>query len=62
MLTAAWLAQAGWEGKADLVCIAIGEAVPPVLASEMVPRVKAFWNQYGPTEATVVATGKPQNF
>src|SRR5690606_26489285 len=40
-------------GAADLKALCGGEAFPPDLAGELLPRAAEVWNMYGPTEATV---------
>ncbi len=46
----------GWEGQPTLRAVAGGEALPGALAADLLPRVGALWNGYGPTEATIYAT------
>ena len=43
----------GWEGKKSLVALSGGEALNPSLAQQLLPKVSALWNMYGPTEATI---------
>jgi acyl-coenzyme A synthetase/AMP-(fatty) acid ligase/acyl carrier protein len=43
----------GWEGDAGLTALCGGEALTPTLALDLLPRVKALWNMYGPTETTI---------
>ncbi len=50
------LIESRWSGKNDLTALCGGEALPRDLAKELIPRTKALWNVYGPTEATVWAT------
>lgn len=50
------LIDAGWPGKAQLRALCGGEALPPALADELVGRVAALWNMYGPTETTIWST------
>ncbi|MEP7049205.1 MAG: amino acid adenylation domain-containing protein [Pseudomonadota bacterium] len=50
------LLDAGWAGKADLVALCGGEAMPRDLARDLSARVQALWNMYGPTETTVWST------
>lgn len=54
------LMTSSWAQSADqtLKALCCGEPLPPALADALVPRVKALWNMYGPTEATVYATRK----
>ncbi|MDY7092226.1 MAG: amino acid adenylation domain-containing protein [Acidobacteriota bacterium] len=47
------LVDAGWSGREGLRALCGGEALPPALAAELVPRTAAVWNLYGPTETTV---------
>jgi amino acid adenylation domain-containing protein len=47
---------AGFQGKPDLKALCGGEALPPDLAVELIPRVAHLWNMYGPTETTVWST------
>ena len=50
------LLDSGWPGKADLVALCGGEALPRDLAEHLLPRVKALFNMYGPTETTIWST------
>jgi amino acid adenylation domain-containing protein len=50
------LIDSGWPGRADLKALCGGEALPPALADELVPRVSELWNMYGPTETTIWST------
>ncbi|MBW7931942.1 MAG: amino acid adenylation domain-containing protein, partial [Gammaproteobacteria bacterium] len=47
------LLAAGWEGTPGLRMLCGGEALPPALAAELLPRGAQLWNLYGPTETTV---------
>jgi amino acid adenylation domain-containing protein len=47
------LVQSGWRGKPDLALLSGGEALAPELARELLPRGRALWNLYGPTETTI---------
>jgi amino acid adenylation domain-containing protein len=47
------LVAAGWEGTAGLTMLCGGEALPAQLAAQLLPRGKALWNMYGPTETTI---------
>ena len=47
---------AGWEGNMNLKALCGGEAIPPGLVKELLPKVKSLWNMYGPTETTVWST------
>src|SRR5208283_4077317 len=55
---AAWraLVDAGWRGSPHLRLLCGGEALPPDLARELLPRCAELWNMYGPTETTVWST------
>jgi amino acid adenylation domain-containing protein len=50
------LVDAGWRGSANLRLLCGGEALPPDLARELLPRCAELWNMYGPTETTVWST------
>jgi len=47
------LVESGWEGKSDLRIFCGGEALPSDLARQLLPRCRALWNMYGPTETTI---------
>lgn len=47
------LVSAGWEGDAKLTMLCGGEALTAQLAKDLLPRGKALWNMYGPTETTI---------
>lgn len=47
------LLQAEWPGDKNLRILCGGEAFPGDLAAELLPRCKALWNMYGPTETTI---------
>jgi amino acid adenylation domain-containing protein len=47
------LVQSGWAGDPRLAILCGGEALPPELARELVPRGRVLWNLYGPTETTI---------
>jgi amino acid adenylation domain-containing protein len=47
---------AGFQGKPNLKALCGGEALPPDLATDLVPRVGQLWNMYGPTETTIWST------
>jgi amino acid adenylation domain-containing protein len=63
--TWAGLVHVGWRARAVFTAASGGETLPPDLACELLERVTAVWNFFGPTEATVWATagrverGKP---
>ena len=46
----------GWDGDPNLTAVSGGEALAPDLAAALLPRVRALWNMYGPTEVSVAAT------
>jgi len=50
------LLEAGWEGRPDLLAMTGGEALTPALAGALLPRCRALWNLYGPTETTIWST------
>jgi len=50
------LLESGWQGHEGLKVLCGGEAMPPELAREMIPRCGALWNLYGPTETTIWST------
>ena len=47
------LLAAGWQGNHSLKIICGGEALPPDLAQQLLPRAASLWNIYGPTETTI---------
>jgi len=59
------LLEAGWEGNPHLKILCGGEAWPPQLAEQLLPKCASLWNMYGPTETTIwsavnpVEKGKP---
>jgi amino acid adenylation domain-containing protein len=50
------LLSAGWDGSPRLKALCGGEALPPELATQLLPRCAQLWNMYGPTETTVWST------
>ena len=50
------LLAAGWRGDRELTVLCGGEALPRELADELLPRARAVWNLYGPTETTIWST------
>jgi len=50
------LIEAGWNQKNRLKALCGGEALPPDLAKELLPRCSELWNMFGPTETTVWST------
>lgn len=46
----------GWQGSAQLNILCGGEPLPRDLADQLLPRGKALWNLYGPTETTIWST------
>jgi amino acid adenylation domain-containing protein len=59
------LLESGWEGNPQLKILCGGEAWPPQLAEQLLPKCASLWNMYGPTETTIwsavhaVGKGKP---
>src|SRR6185437_12031995 len=47
------LVDSGWPGRAGLKVLCGGEALPAVLAEELLDRGVELWNMYGPTETTI---------
>ncbi|HEX5760993.1 MAG TPA: amino acid adenylation domain-containing protein, partial [Thermoanaerobaculia bacterium] len=47
------LLEADWPGDRRLVALCGGEALPGDLAAQLIGRVGALWNMYGPTETTI---------
>jgi amino acid adenylation domain-containing protein len=52
------LLQAGWTGDKRIKALVGGEALPPQLIENLLPKVSELWNMYGPTETTVWSTCK----
>jgi amino acid adenylation domain-containing protein len=50
------LLESGWQGCEGLKILCGGEAMPPDLARELIPRCSSLWNMYGPTETTIWST------
>ncbi|HKT52178.1 MAG TPA: amino acid adenylation domain-containing protein [Candidatus Angelobacter sp.] len=48
--------ESGWQGRQELTILCGGEAMPPDLARELIPRCSSLWNMYGPTETTIWST------
>jgi amino acid adenylation domain-containing protein len=48
--------ESGWQGCEKLKILCGGEAMPPDLARELIPRCSSLWNLYGPTETTIWST------
>jgi amino acid adenylation domain-containing protein len=48
--------ESGWRGRQELKILCGGEAMPPDLARELIPRCSSLWNMYGPTETTIWST------
>jgi amino acid adenylation domain-containing protein len=48
--------EAGWQGAAGFRALCGGEALPPDLAEDLLPKVGSLWNMYGPTETTIWST------
>ena len=59
------LVAANWDGAPHLTMLCGGEALTPDLAAALLPRGRALWNMYGPTETTIwsslqrVRSGEP---
>lgn len=55
MTPSAWklVLASGWAGRADLIALTGGEALPAYLASELMAKTGRLWNMYGPTETTI---------
>ena len=47
------LLETGWQGNDRLTMLCGGEALPRALADRLLPKGKALWNLYGPTETTI---------
>jgi amino acid adenylation domain-containing protein len=47
------LIEAGWAGTGGLTALVGGEGLPADLAQQLLERVRALWNMYGPTETTI---------
>jgi amino acid adenylation domain-containing protein len=47
------LLDSGWNGSSKLKILCGGESWSTELSSELLPRCKALWNMYGPTETTI---------
>ena len=50
------LSAEGWQGSSQLKALCGGEALPPELARQLLPKVASLWNMYGPTETTIWST------
>jgi amino acid adenylation domain-containing protein len=50
------LIDAGWSGHPGLKVLCGGEALPALLAEQLLERDVALWNMYGPTETTIWST------
>ncbi len=50
------LLAAGWQGSASLRALCGGEPLPRELAEQLLPKVAALHNLYGPTETTIWST------
>jgi amino acid adenylation domain-containing protein len=53
------LLAAGWAGDPCLTALCGGEALPRALADQLLPRCRALWNLYGPTETTIWSAAQP---
>ena len=47
------LLSAGWSGRKTMTALCGGEALTSDLSSQLLERVRALWNLYGPTETTI---------
>ena len=47
------LIEAGWQGSPKLKVLCGGEALPRLLAEQLLTRCRELWNMYGPTETTI---------
>ena len=47
------LLEVGWPGSDRLTMLCGGEALPRTLADRLLPKGRALWNLYGPTETTI---------
>ena len=50
------LLEAGWKGDRGLKILCGGEAISRKLADQLLQKVGALWNMYGPTETTIWST------
>ncbi|HLX20720.1 MAG TPA: amino acid adenylation domain-containing protein, partial [Gaiellaceae bacterium] len=50
------LVDSGWPGRRGLKVLCGGEALPQILAEQLVERGLELWNMYGPTETTIWST------
>lgn len=50
------LVDSGWPGRPGLKALCGGEALPRILAEQLVERGLELWNMYGPTETTIWST------
>lgn len=53
------LMDAGWPGRSGLKVLCGGEALPRVLAEQLLERGVELWNMYGPTETTIWSAVRP---
>ena len=47
------LVNGGWTGRSQMTALCGGEALTTALSEQLLPRVRALWNLYGPTETTI---------
>lgn len=52
------MVNAGWNERLPIRVISCGEALPRLLADQLLARSLACYNMYGPTETTVYSTGR----
>jgi amino acid adenylation domain-containing protein len=50
------LVDSGWTGRRGLKALCGGEALPQILAEQLLERGLELWNMYGPTETTIWST------
>lgn len=50
------LLEADWPGNPKLKALCGGEALPPDLVRQLLPKCASLWNMYGPTETTIWST------
>ena len=53
------LLESGWSGRAGLVMLSGGEALPADVAAALLEHGGSLWNMYGPTETTIWSAARP---
>ena len=53
------LIESGWSGRPGLKVLCGGEALPTILAEQLLERGLELWNMYGPTETTIWSAIRP---